>query len=52
MSLLIIGGIFVVLSVFFLIVLIEDAMNKNDEFFAVKDWHNFRNTLDKSQGEK
>jgi hypothetical protein len=43
-------GFITIATLFFLILWLEDRANRNDEFMSVKDWHNFRNAMDKKEG--
>jgi len=52
MTTLIIGGILVVLALFIFAIFLDELLNKNDDFISVKEWHNFRNSFDKSKGGK
>ena len=46
-------GFFTVSIIFFIILWVDDYANRNDEFFSVKEWHNFRNAFNQSnKGEK
>jgi uncharacterized membrane protein len=40
----------IVIIGFFFIMWIESILNRDDEFMSVKDWHNFRNAMDKEEG--
>lgn len=46
-------GFFTISIIFFIILWIDNCVNRNDEFIEVKEWHNFRNAFNQSnKGEK
>lgn len=40
-------GFATILSLFFILLWIEDHFNQDDEFVTVKDWHNFQTAMNK-----
>ena len=42
-------GIFTIMIIFCILLWFENKANRKNEFMSVKDWHNFRNAMNKKE---